>query len=135
MILYTNINVNQVYNFKVKPTGILELEFNSAKLLASANYDMAILVRPDIDQIHAAIWSRLATGVSLDPRSLDYYIIKTSSGVTTVLAQEWLSTAPELVEEKRVVVTIDRLSADKVALVRSALISRGITDFTIDTTN
>lgn len=109
---------------------LITANYRNVKVLANTNYDMAVGVT-DVDSIHANIYDTLPTGTPRLARDFNYLIIEVN-GEREAVGIPWIKDPVTVVSEVVFDVQVRGLDqTEGVALIQSALNSRGITDFSI----
>ena len=128
--LIYDIEFGSTYNFALLAQGILGAGYSSALLQGVFDYSSAIQIA-DVTGTHAAVLPSLPAGTPSDPSLLLYLKIKTSSGETVVLAQDWLSGAPVLANSTTATVVVSNISTADLPRLREVLVSNGFGAITI----
>lgn len=125
-----NLNIGSTYDIPMLSPAVLGTKYSSATVMALLDYASAIQIA-DVSAIHASVLSALPTGTPSDASKLIYVKIKTSTGEITVLALNWISTQPTLVDKTTVTVLISNISQSDIPRLSQALNANGFNSFTI----
>lgn len=98
------VQVGKSYNFVTQVPQVLGTDYNNAKVLALADYNVASAFA-DVTSIHRQILPLLETGTVSDPALLNFCIISVNSN-RKVLAMEWLSQEPDLISTQKISVLV-----------------------------
>ena len=134
MALKYDLDINSAYNFALLAPAVLGAGYSSAVLAGILDYSSAILI-DDVTAKHGAVLPSLPSGTPSNPKSLIYLKLLTTTGNTVVIAQDWISTAPQLVQATQAVVTISNISTNDIARLREVLTSNNFTSFSIEQTS
>ena len=125
-----SVEIGSIYDFKLLAPAILGSGYSGAKVTAILDFQTASILQ-DVGAQHAQVLSDLASGTPADPSDLVFLKLTTSSGATSVIAQDWLASAPTKVESTTIVVTIPNTSVARLPQRRAALQANGFTNFSI----
>lgn len=124
-----DLKPGQVISFDmVSP--LITNNYRNVKLLAEAGYDLAIGYT-DVDSIHANIYDTLPVGTPRNADGFNYLIIE-NGGKREAVGIPWVKEPVTVVTSSVYDVQIRGLDqTEGPKLIREALHSRGITDFTM----
>lgn len=127
----TQFVVNGKYSFEVFPTALLGNDFKNVTILGIIHPTIAQNFL-DIEAMHVQVYPYLAAGTPNDARGYEYVMIRTVSGVTTVLGLPWINADTiENVESGTMVVEIVNVTSQDIQRVSDALIANGFNQFNI----
>lgn len=129
---YRQLDIGSSYDFKLKATAILGVGFDSALVMGILDYNTARLIQ-DVTSLHNAALPNLGIGVASKASDQIYIKIKTLSGEERVIADSWLAQAPIAVNSQTLKITVNNASLNDIAVIRSMLLSKGFTDFYLET--
>lgn len=122
---------NQLYSFTTKAPAILGARYERMKLVSISGYDLASTLR-SVDDVHRAVYAYLGTGVPVSAKGLTYYVFKSETNDTLVLADIWIDTSTlTLVETINATIKLTIKSSLEVDLIRKALLALGYSDLSI----
>lgn len=127
----TQFAVNGKYNFEVFPTAILGNDFKNVVVLGIVHPSIAQNFL-DIEATHVQVYPYLVTGTPNDARGYDYLMIRTISGIITVLGLPWINADTiENVESGTMVVEIVNVTSQDIQRVSDSLVANGYNQFNI----
>ena len=88
-------SINTTYKFSIVPNSFIGQE-QIGTLKSVCDYETAMMIA-DVSQIHINIYPNLPAGTSLDPKTLEYYIIAVSDTAKIVISSSWLTSEPEII--------------------------------------
>jgi hypothetical protein len=123
--------IKKSYSFDVYPSAILGTDFKNVTVLAIMDMDSASQII-DTAAAHVSIYPYLPSGTPNDPSKYTYIKIKTSSGITTVLAVEWIkeNTVTD-VTSTSATVKIGGINPEDISRIRNALVANGFNNLLI----
>lgn len=126
------IKAGQTYRFSFRAPQILGTGYDNAYVLSVCSFEEAQRVI-DVKTLHLSALPSLPEGTIRDPSALEYVKIKTSAGLITAFAVEWLSHDPDLLSSGTIVATITGtgLGQRDLPRIRQALIEAGYTSLEV----
>ena len=123
--------LQKTYNFNTLAPAILGSNYKNALVLAIVSYDLAKqFFSPETESVN--VYPALPLGVVADPKKYTYIVFRTESGVTRVLALEWINISSITVVTSQILtVTISNASVGDAERVRQALLLLQLTAITI----
>ena len=120
-----------VYSFNVYPSPILGNGYKNVTVLAILDYSTAIGFA-DIEAVHENVFKYLPAGTPNRPQDFDYLLIRTESGVNTVVGIPWIvEESIQLIESLKINVVIEGASTSDVERLRGCLSQNGFDNITI----
>ena len=127
----TPFQIKGVYTFDVYPTSIIGTSFQNVTILAMMDFESA-LTFADINALHINVYPHLPSGTPDDPTSTDYLLIRTSSGISSIIGLSWINLdTVETVESRRATAVIENVTSADVTRIRDALVMNGFNDISI----
>ena len=133
MALLYNLDIGSTYNFALYGSAILGSGYSAAKVTGLLDYSSAMQIS-DVAALHASVYPDLPSGTPSDASLLTYVKIVTSSGSTSVLALNWISSQPTQVTSTTITVTIYNTSLTKLPAIQAMLNANGFTSFALNAT-
>lgn len=81
--------INKVYNFVTHAPSLFSDNFKKVKVIAIGGYDVAMKYT-DVNIVQRQIYPYLPPGTPDDVKQYTYVILKSTSGITHVLAMAWI---------------------------------------------
>lgn len=125
-----DLSIGSTYNVTLHAPAILTSGFSNATVRAILDYETAAQ-HVDVAAIHAAVLPELPSGTPTDPALLEYVKFKTSSGATTIVAMQWMSAQPTLVQATNLRIEVFGQSLSDIPRIQAILKGNGIDNFTI----
>ena len=126
-----NFEIGKVYSFGTLAPALLGAVFDKVTVLGIIDYHIATSFL-NVDLYHRRIYPLLPNGTVDNPKKFTYLLVKTESGIQTVLAYEWIEeNTIELIDAVTLTVTIPNVSNSDATKVRDALTLLGFLNFTI----
>ena len=123
--------IGKVYSFDSAAPGILGAEFNNVRLKAVLDYDTAKSF-DNVDVKWRQVYPVLSPPPSDNPKNHEYYLFRSESGASIVVAAPWiLGDTIKLIEDITITVSIYGTSVSDVAVISSGLSALGFKDFKI----
>lgn len=122
----------KTYSFKIYPSVVLGNDFTNVvveDILSRATAEAF----EKVTTLHALVYPYLPAGTPDDPDSYDYLKIRHPSGVTSIIAVQWIQM--DTVEEIRATncyVKLENFTPSKLSLLREALTANGFSNFSIE---
>mgnify|MGYP003605787942 CR=1 FL=1 len=88
--MQNQLSNGNVYSFTTINPNVLGASFHNAKLDGTLTYDVARLLEPSLDALHAQVKTSLPAGVSTKHTNYSYYAFKTETGTMKIIASEWI---------------------------------------------
>lgn len=122
------LNVGSFYDFKLYAPAILGSGFSKAKVAGLIDYETAMMLQ-DVAAQHAQVYPALPSGTPSDPAKLLYVKLVTSSGNTTVIAMNWISTEPVSVDATTATVTFFNITLADIPRLAAMFKANGFNSF------
>lgn len=128
-----NLQILKSYDFTLFAPGVLGQGYNNATVTAIMDFDSAKQIQ-DIIPLHTQAYPDLPIGTPRNAKDLIYVKLKTSIGETRVVAMNWISGDPVLVNSQTVKVIISNISSSDIPRIASVLNSNGFLNVVIEVT-
>ena len=126
------VSLRSIYNFNLHAPAILGQGYRAARVTTvGMDYSDAIRIQGDLVALHRQAYPYLPTGTPRSARDLTYIKVQTSSGEDRVIALEWLSGQPDLIERRTIRVMVYDRGTEDLRILRDLLISRGFTSIDV----
>lgn len=127
-----NPDINVVYSFETYAPDILGTSHKRMKCIGKMDFDLANR-EADVYVKHQTVYPLLPTGSVRDPRSLQYFLFKTSTNEKIIFAQSWIKDNSVTIDQLTTgIVTINNITIDQENTIRNALLTNGIVNFSIE---
>lgn len=122
----------QVVSFKLH-TKLMPDVYSRVTVMGIVEHGLtAALTGDDVSAIHSNIHSTLPEGTPVNAMDYDYLIVQTESGERKAIGVPWIMEPVEIIEQQGLRVTVPDASIADGEAIKDALLSRGITSFTIE---
>jgi hypothetical protein len=109
-----DIEVGGIYSFSVYPVAVLGTNFKNVLVMSILDAESAQALGLDILAQHALIYPSLPSTTVNNPQKYKYLKIKLPSGLTQIIAKEWINpTTLEVVTLGRFTVVLDNQSSSR----------------------
>ena len=127
-----NPDINVVYTFETYAPDILGTMHSRLICIGILNFDLANR-EADVYVKHQSVYPFLPDGSVRDPRSIQYFLFKSSTGEKIIFGQNWVKDDSVVINQLTTgVVTINNITVDQESVIRNALLTNGITNFIIE---
>lgn len=127
-----NPSIGVVYSFETYAPDILGTLHKRMTCIGIMNFDLANK-EADVYVKHQAVYPSLPTGSVKDPRSIQYFLFKSSTGEKIIFGQNWIKDDSVTINQLTTgIVTINNITIDQENTIRNALLTNGIINFSIE---
>lgn len=131
MALKYDLDIGSTYNIPLLAPAVLGTSYKSATVLGLLDYTSALAIE-DVNAIHASVLALLPTGTPSDASKLVYAKIRTTSNNIRVIALDWISTQPQLVDGSTITIKLTNVTQNQIPALASILTANGYTSFSFE---
>lgn len=127
-MLGTHFNIGDYISFSVYPAVFLGNNFKHLKVESVVNAEVAVAMGFDIHAQHANVFPTLPPGSPNSPTKYSFLFLQTVSNERICIGMPWINVSTiTKVSTTNLSITVTGAGADKIELVRDALIAQGLT--------